>query len=478
MTLGQLTVIVRAHWRVAATVFGVVVLVALLGTLLLPRKYTAMASLLVDAKLDPVNIGPGTATSDVQMASFVSTQTDIIASERVAQRVVTTLKLQDDPKLIQKWQSSTNGRGDIVDWLGKYLVSKSLTVAPAHESPTHASNVINIAVTWPDRETAARLANAFAQVAIETNIELKVEPAKQYTKWFEQRSRALRDELAIKQKRLSDYQTSAGIVATDEKLDVENARLQELSTQLITMQTLRQDSQSRQKQGRGDNGSIPEVLQSPVIGNLKDDLAQAQARQQEIAGRLGRNHPDYQAAKAEIAGLRDRIAEETQKIVASLGSTNQVNLRKEADVRVALEAQKKRVLELKHQHDQAAVFANEVTAAERDLDAVTQRYAQSNLESQAQQTNLIQLTTATEPIEPSSPRPLLNLLAGLFLGAAFGIGAAVFLESRNPLFRTNDDLVVILGVPTLGKIGSMLAPASVGGSGARHRLTRLKPSIT
>ena len=86
-----------------------------------------------------------------------------------------------------------------------------------------------------------------------------------YSKWFDQRSKALRAELAVRQKRLSDFENANGIVATDEKLDVETSRLNELSTQLVAIQGERQESQSRLHQTGGSNESLEEVLASPVI---------------------------------------------------------------------------------------------------------------------------------------------------------------------------------------------------------------------
>jgi uncharacterized protein involved in exopolysaccharide biosynthesis len=257
----------------------------------------------------------------------------------------------------------------------------------------------------------------------------------------------------MKQKRLSDFQTSTGLVATDEKLDVENARLAELSSQLVTIQGLRQESQSKQRGANDNIESLPEVLQSPVIQALKADLSLAEAKQPDIAARLGKNHPDYQAAEAEIANLRERIARESASIAASLGSTTQMNLRRENDVRQALEAQKKKVLDLKHAHDEAAVLQSDVTAAQRDLDAVTAHYAQSSLESQTSQTNVVQLTVASPPINPSSPKTMLNLLLGVFFGGVLGVGVALLLEVTRPRVRLDEDLVNILGVPILGKIG-------------------------
>ncbi len=451
MTIYQFLTILRARWRVAGMIFFGVVAASIALLFILPKKYTATASIVVDSKVDPVAAGAG--QSDAVMASYINTQSDVITSERVAKKVVKAVGLDRVPENHEAWVERTHGEGDIVTWLASGLLSNKKVVAgpPANASLTRQTNVIEISVKWSDPKTAAILANSFAQAAIDTNIELKVEPAKQYAAWFDQRSAALRADLERKQKKLSDFQNQSGIVATDEKLDVENARLTELSTQLIAIQSQRQDSQSRQRQAAGDNEYLPEVLQSPLIATLKDALTVAEAKRTEVAGRLGKNHPDYKAAEAEVASLRARLAAETEKIVASLGSTTQVNLRRENDIRLALEAQKKRVMDLKHDHDEAAILQSDVVTAQRDLDAVSQRLALSNLESLAQQTNVVLLSTATAPLDPSSPRPLILLAGGMFLGGVLGIGAVLLLEMRDKRLRDESDLDG-LGVPVLGRI--------------------------
>ncbi|MGB6307475.1 MAG: chain length determinant protein EpsF [Steroidobacteraceae bacterium] len=458
MTLHQFLVILRARWLIAAYVFGGVVVTVLLFSLIWPKQYTAIASVVVDNKTDPVQVGTNAAVNGQQAANYVNTQADIIASERVAQRVVKSLRIDQTPEARRRWEKD-GADEDISVPIADYLLDKKVVVAPAHDSPTHSSDVIDISVTWSDPRTAAALANSFAQIAIDTNIELKVEPAKQYAAWFEQRAHALRADLQAKQKRLSDFQNANGIVATDEKLDVENARLTELSTELVTIQGQRQESQSRQHQVGGDIESMPEVLQSPVIQSLKAALATADAKREDIATRLGKNHPDYKEVEGEIANLHNRIAQESANIAASLGSQAQVDARRENDVRNALEAQKKKVLDLKHEHDQAAVLDSDVTTAQRDLDEVTQHLAQSSLESLTQQTNVVQLTVAVPPLQPSSPKLLLNMILAVFLGGVFGVGVALASEMRNRRVREDEDMQELLGVPLLGRIRPVLVRA-------------------
>src|SRR6202041_1175715 len=411
MSFNQFMVILRARWLIAAGIFVAVFVLIAFASVIWPKQYTATASVVIDSKTDPVAQANGAAAGGELPATYVNTQADIISSIRVAQRVVKTLKLDQQPEARKLWAKGPDD--DISVTVAKLILDKKLLVAPAHDSPTHSSNVIDISVTWSDPRTAAALANSFAQTAIDTNIDLKVEPAKQYAAWFEQRAQALRADLQAKQKRLSDFQNANGIVATDEKLDVENNRLTELSTELVTIQGLRQESQSHARQVGGDINSLPEVLQSPVIQNLKSQLAQADAKREDVATRLGKNHPDYKEGEGEIANLHSRIAQESANIAASLGRTNEVNVRRENDVRAALEAQKQKVLELKHEHDQAAVLDGDVTTAQRDLDEVTKSLAQSNLESLTQQTNVVQLSTAEAPKHPSTPKLVINMLLGI-----------------------------------------------------------------
>jgi chain length determinant protein EpsF len=445
----QLYLILRARWKSALFVFASVLFLAAAVTLLMPRMYTATASVVVEVEADPL---ANTAYPPRLLPSDIATQVDIIGSPRVAVRVVKNLKLDQAPDFKQMWVS--DGRpGELTEWLSDYLL-KQLLISPSKES-----NVIELAMKWRDAKTAAALANAFAQAYIQTNIELKVDSAKQYTSLFDEQSLALRADLEAKQKRLADYQNTSGIVATDDKLDVENARLAELSTQLVAIQTQRQESESRQREASSDTETLPEVLQSPVIANLKADLATAEARRQEISQTLGKNYPDYKDVESEIAGLRERIAQEAARIAASLGNTAQVDLRRENDLKAALEAQKQRILGLGQQRDQVIDLQNDVTTAQHNLDAVTARLAQSSLESQNSQTNIALLAPALEPLRPSSPRFLLNMLLACVVGAVSAIGAALISEMGDHRVRRSEELAPLLGIPLIGRIPDTTADA-------------------
>ena len=127
-------------------------------------------------------------------------------------------------------------------------------------------------------------------------------------------------------------------------------------------------------------------------------------------------------------------------------------MQREAELRATLDAQKKKVLQLKEERDGIGVLQRDVEGAQRAYELVTQRLAQTSLESQTQQTNIAVLTPALPPLEPSSPKVLLNTLIAIFLGTLLGVGTALLLELMQRRVRSTDDLAETLGVPVLAVI--------------------------
>lgn len=448
MTLQQLLLILRARWWVILGVFSVVVLAALVVSLVLPKSYTATTSLVVDAKSTDPLLGAMLPPQAAQ--SYLATQVDIISSDRVAQRVVSLTRMDQVPLIQDQWREATDGQGDIRVWLGELLL-KNLVVKPSRDS-----SVVSISYTGTDPQFSAAIANAFAQAYIETSLELKVEPARQYAQWFNDRTKGLRDDLEAAQRKLSDYEQKNGIIAGDGRFDVENARLAELNSQLVMVQGQRADSRSRQSQS-GAAESLPEVMASPLISGLKADVARLEAQQGQLRGRLGTNHPEVAKVDAEIASLKQRVAMEVQRVASSLGTSTRISAAREAEIAAAVEEQKARVLELKAHRDQIAVLQRDVENAQRSYDLVTQRLAQTSLESQTQQTNIAVLTPAAPPLTHSSPRVLLNVALAAFLGLLLGIGVSLLLELVDQRVRGEDDLNQLSGVPVLGVISSSRA---------------------
>ena len=471
MTFLQFLSILRARKWLALLVFALVVSTTLATSLLLPKNYTASASVVVDFKPDPLTAGLYGSSPPL---ALMATQVDVINSERVALRAIRTLKLADSPKVREQWQEATKGEGNIELWMVE-LFHRQMLVLPSRES-----SVITVTYRSPDPRFAAAMANAFVQAYLETSLELRVDPARQYSAFFDLRAKEARETLEKAQSRLSTFQKNNGIIANDERFDVENAKLNELSSQVLALQALSAESSSRQTQATsGQSDRIQEVLNNPVIGALKADASRAEAHLQELGARLGEANPQVLQARANIDELRARIEAETRRVTGGVTVSNTINRQREAQIRAGLEAQRANVLRMKAVRDEGTVIQRDVENAQRAYDTIFARLNQSTLESQTTQSNVNLLTQATPPNEPSSPKILLNTALAALVGALLAGAVPLLLELRDRRARGAADVAAFLGLPVIGVMSrSGTRRAGKALSPMQRRLTAPLPSPT
>jgi chain length determinant protein EpsF len=445
MSFQQFLTILRARSHLALLVLLLVVAGTVAASVLLPKRYTAVASVVVDVRSpDPVSSDKATLVTSPQ-PSYMPTQIDIAGSERVALRVVKMLNLEQDAELREKWQDSTDGQGDFSSWIAQTLLKK-LKVGLGKDS-----DVINIAYTAPDAAFASKVANAFARAYIDTNIELRTSPAKQSAAWFQEQGKLLREQMEQAQSRISKYQQAHGIVATDEKLDAETAKLNELSSQLTMAQAAGAEARSKQRAASSPD-TMAEVMQNPLIMSLKADVARQEGKLKDASGNLGPNHPQYQRMVAENEALKARLNSEIRKMAESFTSTSNISADKEGQLRANIVEQKAKLLEMRRQRDELAVLMRDGEAAQKAYDQIAQKLTQSSLEGQVTQSNVAVLTPAVQPLRPSSPLLLLNTVIALFAGGLLGIAAAFVQEMRDRRVRSPADLEYMLDLPVLAEV--------------------------
>lgn len=442
MRLAEIFVLLRARWKLAALVWLVVVAAVGLVTWLKEPRYTATASVVLDVKSpDPIagQILPGMTNN-----SYMGTQLGVLRSERVALRVARTMGWDKSEERRQRWQEATGGEGDYEASLAATLL-RNMDAAP-----TRDSNVITLSYIDPDPARAAEIANAWVKAYIDTTLDLRVEPARQYAGFFDTHGKQLREELERAQLRLSGFQRDNDIVATDERVDVESMRLTELSSQVVTLQGLASETGGRQSQAAGNADRMPEVLTHPVIVGLTSELARQEARGKELGARLGERHPEMVELKAKIAELRASIGAETRRVTGGIAVNNNVSQARLAQARAAVDEQRAKLLRLKALRDEAGVLQRDVDNAKRAYDTVMTRASQTSVESHATLTNVSVIKKASAPLVQSEPRVMLNMAVAVLAGALLALAAALGTEMRDRRLRSEQDVVRGLRLPLLG----------------------------
>jgi polysaccharide biosynthesis transport protein len=398
-------------------------------------------------RLDPVGATP---LQGLVAPSFVSTQIDIVKSDRVAERAIKLLPPDQPP--LKEWREKAAKKARPESWL-VHSIQQNLDVKPARES-----NIISIAWTGRSPTEAANVANAFAQAYLETSVEIRTDPAKKYADWFDVQVKEARDRLDKAQGKLSDFQQKSGILAADEHGDsFETTRLKDLTQQLMGLQD----------RGRRGGDDSPAVMASPLVNTMRGEVARLESKIQEASATLGSAHPRMQQMQAELGAMRSRLASESNRVGSAANTSFAANKARQRDLEKAIADQKTRMLSLNKERGELTVLQRDVDTAQKAYETVSASAAQSRLQSMSTQTNVMRLASAVEPLEPTGPTGIQALLVAAGAGTLLAIAIVLLLELANRRVRSVEDLSMVTQLPILA-----IVPAAA----SAFRPLRLPPS--
>jgi len=282
-------------WRHKAGIIALTVLGTIFGALLVYSKtpyYIATSQLVIESqmpKLPSVEQMLGIGAQEGR--EYMHTQYEIIKSRSIAELVATKLglyELDDDPTDISEVIAGSDD-SSLTDWLKATFpvyqqetrqVKSSLERRRADAaaalmgglqvSPVGQTNIVNISYVSDDPVMAAKVANTFAKVFIENQMDSRMEMTRNGSEWLFDRMNVLKQNLAVAEKKLQRY-------IDRHKLIVIGGDVSQMAEDKFTSATA--------------------------------DLAQARAVFAKVSRRYGRKHPDYIAALAAVNSAAQRVRE-------------------------------------------------------------------------------------------------------------------------------------------------------------------------
>jgi polysaccharide biosynthesis transport protein len=413
----------------------------------LTPKYLATAQLYVDPReLQLVDRELTPRSQDISgLAMVVESQARLITSNSVLMQVIQDAHLDKDPE----FGAGSNGlMANLFGLLGPEL-RQTGTSAPGQTAALEALNrhinvkktdrsfIVDIEVWSNDPVKAAMLANAISNAYLAEAKNSQSIAARRATSDLSGRLKELQERLRAAENTLAVYKAQNNFVGTqdtlitDQQLIASNQRLASAHAASLDAQA-KYDQIEASRRAAGDAGAIPEALQSPTLGNLRAQYAEARRRLAEMTSELGPLHPSLRQMEKQVEDLRRTINEETDRFAQSAKNDLARARDYETSLTRALEAQKRQSVQL----SQASVRLREL---ERDVEAsrdVYQSFLKRSRETEEQESlntsNARIIGEATVPQRRSFP-PAMSLIAaiGLVLGAlaASGWFAAVELSS-------------------------------------------------
>jgi uncharacterized protein involved in exopolysaccharide biosynthesis len=441
----------RLLWqrKVAIAMAGLICACAavMIGKSLTP-KYTATAQLYVDPReLQLVDRELTPRSQDISgLAMVVESQARLITSNNVLLQVIKDTNLDKDPEfggespgittsLLGLFGIDARSSADVE--LGQMAALDALNRHINVKKPDRTF-IVDIDVWSRNPEKAAMLANALSNAYLAESKRSQATAARRATTDLSGRLKELQERLRNSENALATYKAQNNFVGSqdtaisDQQLSSSNQRLAAAHALTLDAQA-RYDQIESSRRAATDAGAIPEALQSPTIGNLRAQYAEARKRYAELSSELGPLHPSLRQMEKQVDDLRRTVNEEIERFAQSARNDLTRARDYEASLGKALDAQKRQSVQL----SQASVRLREL---ERDVGAnrdVYQSFLKRSRETEEQETlntsSARIIGEATVPRRRSFP-PAMSVIAmiGFTLGALAASAWVVATDRLSP----------------------------------------------
>lgn len=445
LSVQQIYTIVQHYWRLSAIIAAALFVVLAVVIKLMPKSYTATATLIVNTPHDnPLPNGQ----SGNDLADYVATQAELISSPAVLVPVVDRLHLADDPHL--------SGSGLSAAALRAYAarnLAQSLNVEEGR-----GGQLLQIEVSTGNPNQSALIANTIADVYLLEDRQRANDPVSQQAQLSSQELAQLRAKVVAAQAQVTAFREAHGLASIGgDAADTENTTLQNLQTRLVEAQNQRRTLEAQQA-GQIDSGD--EALSNPRVSALRAQLADLQGKLAALRPTLGPRHPEIVSLQAQIRAtqreMRDAIGTLSSNIDTQLSRTRAL----EAELTKAVSAQQAKVMQLRQIQDQGSKLALELQSAQSVYKQALDGFEQVKFDTAQNFANVSLVNRAAVPVEPSKPKKM-QLLAMAFLASIAGGIALPFLYELwiDRRVRCRDDLERGLGIRVLAQMKHPLLPS-------------------
>jgi uncharacterized protein involved in exopolysaccharide biosynthesis len=449
LSLGQIYAILHAHRAAILIIFLTVMCVAMAVVAILPRSYTATATVMVSYDVnDPLN---GEEFPTGLLSSYIATQTELMQSPDVLLPVVDRLDLTKDKDLRAGYREGTS---TLREWVAAQM-AKNLAV---FQGPAD-SHLIHISYTANHPAQAAAVANAISDVYMEQDFARSTDPVRERAQRYTEQLAQLEAKVKAAQDDVTAFHQRNGLIDENNTADVDIAQLANLEEQLVAAQNARRAAEAR---ATADQSVGDEVLASPLIQTLKTQLANQQSELAELETNLLPQHPHIIELKTQIASTREALDTEmarySNNASSALSSARQV----EAKLQAAVDAQRARVLNVGKMRDESAKYELALASTQEVYKRALEGYDRIMFASNSRYTSVNVVSRARAPVKATKPKVLVYLAAAAVGALGLGLFAPLLWDLTHRRVRCRDDMERDHGVEVLAEFGPISMPRHAG----------------
>jgi capsular exopolysaccharide synthesis family protein len=449
--------IVAKWWWLITGIAVACLLAAIVISLMITPLYRAQSTIEVNpegVKVVSEKMGEVQPSAGNDRA-FLNTQVGLLKSRSLAERVARSTNLANNEALFDQDLPRQAREGAAAG-----LVQGSVTVAPQRDS-----SLISIAVESDNPELAARLANAYADNFIQSNMERRYEATSYARNFLQQRIAAVKTRLEQSERQLVDYAKKMGIItfsvdtggtgSVRQEQSIDAATLIQTNNNLSAAKSDRIAAEQRYRQAAGAQSRVA-AISDPTVQGLGQQRAALEAQYQQKLALYKPDFPEMVQLRSQIDSLSKEIARQSSSVSGSTSSSLQADyqaaLARENALQAKVNEGKAALLALRERSIQYTILQREVDTNRSLYDALLQRFKEVGVAGGVGANVVSVVDRAQVPGGPFKPNLPLNIMIGLGIGLLLGLGTAFSIEWIDDTIKTPDDLGTKLGLASLGVI--------------------------
>jgi len=443
-------VIKKRRWIVLSVLLVIVTIVTIRMSQL-PVIYEATGRIIINPQL-PLRVtqeketGTDLSSNDAQ---YLETQQNVLRSRELARRVIEALHLERHPEFADIATRVADPDRQRVLFIDRFLANLKVELV-------RNTRVVAVTYSAHDPQLAARAVNELFTQYGEYMLESRLDSTRKATEWLQEQLALLRDRAEKAQEELVRYSRENEIVQLSENQTITVERLADLNRRVIEAETDRIRAETLYRLSReGEVDALPPVLADPQVQALNARLAELRQELAQLNVEYQPTHPRVARVREQIAEAERQLALAKRRILANIEAEYKAAVRRENDLRAALERQRAETLRQNERAIELSLRKREVEVTAQLYEGLLEKLNDVKLLSTLTTTNVQILDKAEVPLRPARPRKLFNIGLSVLVGLILGVGLALFVEYLDNTVKSAEDVDRLLGLPVLGLVPAL-----------------------
>lgn len=485
-----LRVLLKRKWLILL-VFAVVVGATTLWARSQPKVFAAQISLIIDSKeprfLDNQIQDVNNDSTSAYWANkeYIETQTKIITSRAVSQRVVEKLGLNTDAEFLGLTKVPEAQRAEVM----KNVDAVARVQGKIKVESLKDSRVTYIKIEDGDPTRAALLANEVAQAYIDESLSQKLKVTENASKWLDERRDSLSESARASELALYAFRKQSDMLSTsiDDRANMVSARLTATSQALTDVQLKIAGLKARvaairnvQQQKSDDSmwaEALPAARENQTLQKLKDRMLVLRTECTELVSRYLDEHPKLMECRDKLALVEKDFQRELSNLVVGTEAELREAVEKERNLNTLFVEVKAEAFEVEKKKLELDRLKQESDSAKRQYDSVFKRLKDIELSGLLRTSNVRVLDAARPQMAAVRPNVPQSILLGVVAGLIAGLGLALLLEFLDSSVTTQSEIEERLGLTFLGFVPTIPVSVTEGQSKDLHIFREPKSMI-